>query len=111
MVNGQQEGGFGELGLVVAIFAVADGTDGEDYLNVGTMTAQQFNDTEQIVGTLIDGQLFFLKEGGWPLLTVIDNLARILQAINVVSAKRQEHHPGKNNGRDGRKRTIRASPL
>ena len=111
MVNGQQEGGFGELGLVVAIFAVADGTDGEDYVNVGTMTAQQVDDTEQIVGTFIDGQFLFLEEGGWAFLAVVDNLARLLQAIDVVGAQRQENHPGKSSGRDGRKRTIRVSPL
>ena len=82
------------MGLVVAVFAVADGTDGEDYVNVGTMTAQQVDDTEQIVGTFIDGQFLFLEEGGWALLAVVDNLARLLQAIDVVGAKGEEDYTG-----------------
>ena len=76
---------------MVAVFAVADGTDGEDDTDVGTTTAEQVDGAAQVVGTLIGGELLLLEERGGALLTVVDYLARLLQAVDVVGAEGDKH--------------------
>ena len=87
LLDGEQEGGLRELAAVVAVLAVANGTDGEDNLDVGTAAAEQVNGAAEVVGTLIDAELLFLEEGCRPLLAVVDNLARLFQPVDVVGAE------------------------
>ena len=89
-VDSKEESGLGELGLVVAVLAIADGTDGEDDLGVWTAAAEQVDGAAQVVGTLIDGKLLLLEEGGRALLAVVDDFACFLQAIDVVGAEGNE---------------------
>ena len=49
---------------MIAVLAIADGADGEDDLGVGTMAAEQVDGSTQVVGTLVDGKLLLLEEGG-----------------------------------------------
>ena len=71
----EEEGGLGELGGVETVFAVTDGADGEDDADRGILLPQERDGLLQVVGTGLDGEFFFGKEGLGTLLTVVDNLA------------------------------------
>ena len=79
---------------MVAVLAIADGADGEDDLGVGTMAAEQVDGSTQVVGTLVDGELFLLEKGGGALLAVVDDFARFLQTVDVVGAEGDEGDSG-----------------
>ena len=64
-------------------------------MDVRTATTEKFNGLPQVVGAFVNGQLFFLKEGGGPFLTVINNLARLFQPVDVVRAEGNEDHTGR----------------
>lgn len=74
-VGSEQERRLGQLALVVAILAVADGTDGDDDLHVGAAATQRVDSLGKIVDALVYGQYFFLKQVGGPLLAVVNNYA------------------------------------
>ena len=79
---------------MIAVLAVTDGTDGEDDLDVGTTAAKEVDSTEQVVGTLVDRQFFLLEKDCRPLLTVVDNLARLTEAVDVVGTEGEECYSG-----------------
>jgi hypothetical protein len=79
---------------MIAVLAIADGADGEDDLGVGTMAAEQVDGSTQVVGTLVDGKLLLLEEGGGALLAVVDDFARFLQTVDVVGAEGDEGDSG-----------------
>ena len=93
-MDSEEKGGFRKLTLVIAIFAVTDGTDGEDNVDVGATGTQQVDDAHQVVGTFVDGEQFLLKQRGRALLTVVNNIARLLQAVHVVGAEGDEDDSG-----------------
>ena len=90
LIDSEEEGGFRELALVVAVFAVADGADRHDDMDVRIEAAQEVYRLTEVVGTLVDGELLFLKEGGRALLAVVDNLAGSLEAVDMVGAEGEE---------------------
>ena len=49
------------------------------------------NGLSQVVGTLIDREFLFLKEGCWALLAVIYDLACFLQTIDMIGTKSEEN--------------------
>ena len=75
---------------MVAVLPVADGTDSQYNMDVGIPVPQHVNRTEQVVGTLFNGEFFFRKEGGRPFLTVIDDYTRCLLPIDMVGAEGQK---------------------
>ena len=79
---------------MVAVLAVADGTDGEDNMNVGTVATEEVDGATQVLGTLVDGELLFLKKGGGTLLAVVYYLTSLFQAIDVVGAEGEEDDAG-----------------
>ena len=72
--------------LVVAVLAIADGTDGKDDAHSGVALLQQRDTLLQSFAALLHRQLFFLEQPLRTLLAVIDNLAGLLQPIDVVGA-------------------------
>ena len=76
---------------MIAVFAVADGADGQHHADVRTVTSEQFDGFLQIVSTRIYCQFFLLKQCGRALLTVVHNLASLFQTIYMVRAQRQEN--------------------
>jgi hypothetical protein len=44
----------------------------------------------KIVSTLVDRELFLLKESSWTLLTVINDVTCFLETVDMVGAERQE---------------------
>ena len=93
-MDGEKEGGFRELAPVVAVFAVADGADGQHDLYVRTAAAEHVEGLLQAVGTLRHAEHFLLKQRLGALLAVVDNLACLLQPVDMVGAECEEYHAG-----------------
>ena len=75
---------------MIAVFAITDRTDGEDDMHIGILLAKEIDGLLKIVGTLIYRQIFFIKQGSGAFLTIIDNLTRFLQAIDMIGAQSKE---------------------
>ena len=71
---------------MIAVFAITDRTDGEDDMHIGILLAEEIDGLLKIVGTLIYRQIFFIKQGSGAFLTIINNLTRFLQAIDMIGA-------------------------
>ena len=71
---------------MIAVFTVTDGADGEDDADIWTPLSQRTDSTAEVVGTGIDGQLFFREQTGRTFLAVVYNLARLLKTVDVVGA-------------------------
>jgi hypothetical protein len=97
-LDSEEEGGLRELALVVAVFAVADGADRQDDMDVGIKAAQEVYRLTEVVGALVDGEHLLLEEGGRALLAVVDNLAGSLEAVDMVGAEGQEGDAGGDGG-------------
>ena len=89
-LNGQEQGGFGELAFVIAVLTVTDGTHCQHHLHSRVMAAQQRDGLLQVVGTGLYREFLLLKEGGRALLTVVYNLAGLLEPIDMVGSQRQK---------------------
>jgi hypothetical protein len=92
-LNSEEESGFGELGGMIAIFAITDRTDSEDDADIGIFLTQKRNSLLQVVGTGFDGEFLFRKERLRTLLTVVDNFTCLFQTINVVRTEGEEDSP------------------
>jgi hypothetical protein len=79
---------------VVTVFAITDGADGQYNMYVGINTAKEVYRLAKVVGTLIHGEYFFLKEMLGALLTVVDDFASCLETIDMVGAEGQEGDTG-----------------
>ena len=90
-MHGQQQRGLRELAFMIAILAIAYGTDGEDDVRVLPALENQVGKTAQVVGALADRQLFFREQRLRPFLAVVHYLARLVQSVDVISAKCDEH--------------------
>ena len=76
---------------MIAVLAVTDGTDSKDNTYIRGFLTKESNGLRQIISTLIHGEFLLLEQYSWSFLTIIHNLARLFQAINVVSAQCQEN--------------------
>jgi hypothetical protein len=103
LLNSKEKGGLGQLALVVAIFAVTDGANGEDHLNGGVHFTEESYRLTKVVGTLVNSEFFFLKEGGGPFLTIVNDFSSLLKMVDVVGAK------GKKGDTIARRRSGRSS--
>ncbi len=59
-------------------------------MHVSTTLYQFINSLRKVINTLGNRQLFFQKKMMWPLLTIIHNLACLLQPINMVGTQSEE---------------------
>ena len=98
----QQEGGFGELRTVIAVFTIADGADGQHDTDIGIRLAKKGDGLLEVVGTLIDGEFFLMKQSSRAFLAIINYFARFLQAVDVVGAESKENCGGGTCRRSGR---------
>jgi hypothetical protein len=89
-LNSEEEGGFGELGGVVAVFAVTDRTDGEYDADRGVHLTEERDGLLQVVSTGFDRKFFFRKEKLGTLLTVVDDFIGRPQTINMIRAQSQK---------------------
>lgn len=79
---------------MIAVFTIADRTDGQDDADLWVMLAENVDGLLQVVSTRINSEFLFLKEGSRALLTVVDNLACFLQAVDMVGAEGEENRAG-----------------
>jgi hypothetical protein len=89
-LHSQEKGGFGELGGVVAVFAITDRTDGEDDADCRILLSQEDDGLLQVVSTGFDRKFFFRKEELGTLLTVVDDFIGRPQTINMIRAQSQK---------------------
>ena len=82
----QQERGFGELAVVVAIFGIADGAYCQNNVDIRIDGSENIGSLHNVVGTLVDGEFLLLKQSCRTFLAVVDNLTRLLQPIDMVGA-------------------------
>ena len=75
---------------MVAVFAIADGTNGEHDAHIGIGGMQDIDGLLQVIGTLIYREFLLGKERLGALLAVIHNLACFIENINVIGAEGQE---------------------
>ena len=59
LIHCEQERGLGELGTMIAVFAVADGAYRKDYADIGVMLTQNVDGTLEIVGALVNREFLF----------------------------------------------------
>ena len=78
------------MGAVVAVFAIADGTNGEHDAHIGIGCMQDIDGLLQIIGTLIYRKFLLGKERLRALLAVIYYLACFIENVNVIGAEGQE---------------------
>ena len=98
----QQEGGLGELRAVIAVFTIADRTDGQHDTDIGIRLTKKGDGLLEVVGTLIDGEFLLLKQSSRAFLAIIDYFARLLQAVDVVGSEGKENCGGGTCRRSGR---------
>ena len=65
---------------MIAVLTVADGADGQHHLDIRTAAAQHLYGATQVVGTLVNRELFLTEKGGGALLAVIDYLASLAES-------------------------------
>lgn len=87
LLNGEEKRGLGQLALVVTVFAIADGANGEDYLNSRVHFTEKSNRLAKVVGTLVNSEFFFLKKSLRPFLAVVNDFSSLLKTVDVVGAK------------------------
>ena len=75
---------------MVAVFAIADGTNGEYDAHIGIGGMQDIDGLLQVIGTLIYREFLLGKERLGALLAVIYYLACFIENINVIGAEGQE---------------------
>ena len=63
-------------------------------MHLGVALTEQVDGLLQIVSTGLNGELFLLKESLGSLLAVVDNLARLLQSVDMVGTQREENNAG-----------------
>jgi hypothetical protein len=72
---------------VVAVLTVTDGANGENHLNGGVHFTEENYRLTKVVGTLVNSEFFFLKEGCGPFLTIVNDFSSLLKTVDVVGAK------------------------
>ena len=63
-------------------------------MHLGVALTEQVNGLLQIVSTRLNREQFLLKESLGSLLAVVDNLARLLQSVDMVGTQREENNAG-----------------
>lgn len=82
------------MALVIAVFAIADGANGQDHMDLGIDATKDLDTMAEVVGAGLYREHFFLEERLGALLAVIDNLASVFQTIDVIGAKGEEGDTG-----------------
>ena len=90
LVDSQQQCGFGQLTAVIAVFSVADRTHGEQKTRQGKGRANQPDRLRKCIGTLADSQLLFMEKLLRPLLTVVHDLTRGDEPVDMIRAERED---------------------
>ena len=75
---------------MVAVFAIADGRDGDDEAQPWEGLKQDSYGKIEVVGTFKDGQLLLLKKALRAFLTVVYYLSCIFEDVNMVCAERED---------------------
>ena len=94
LVDSQQQRGLGQLTAVIAVFSVADWTHGKQEPRLGKGRADQPDRLRKCLGTLFDGQLLFMEKLLRPLLTVVHDLTRGDEAVDMIGAEREDSSAG-----------------
>ena len=63
-------------------------------MHLGVALSKQVDNLLQIVSTRLNREQFLLKESLGSLLAVVDNLARLLQSVDMVGTQREENDAG-----------------
>ena len=94
LVDSQKQCGFGQLTAMITIFAIADWTHGEQETCLGKRRTDQSDCLRKCLGTLLDRQQFFVEKFLWPLLTVVHDLTRGDEPVDMIRAEREDSSTG-----------------
>ena len=89
-LTGKEECGLRELAAVKAILGITYRADSDDDLHRGITLQKYVNGSDEVVGALLYGQLLLLEKIMGTLLTVVNNLASLLQTVDVVGTEGKE---------------------
>lgn len=79
---------------MITVFAVADWTHGKQKARQGKGRADQPDRLRKCIGTLADSQLLFMEKLLRPFLTVVHDLTRGDETIDMIGAEREDSSAG-----------------
>ena len=94
LVDSQKQCGFGQLTSMITVFAIADWTHGEQKPRLGKGRADQHDRLRKRRCALFDSQLLFVEKLLRPLLTVVHDLTRGDETIDMIGAEREDSGAG-----------------
>jgi hypothetical protein len=75
---------------MIAVFTVTDRADSQNNMNIRADSAENGYCLTEIVGTLVNREFLLLEEVCRAFLAVVNNFTRLLEAIDMIGAKREK---------------------